>query len=83
MTLYGGTTGSSIDVSVLCDGNEDSPKKLSFSALSGLGEKVFAQEAKPENLSARFFKFRIEFNDVTELFGMQIGASMVREWGAM
>lgn len=83
LTLYGRTSGSSINISVLADGDENNPKNIRFSALSSLGNKLFSQEAKPENVGGRFFKFRIEFNDVTELFGMQIGASTIREWGAM
>ncbi len=83
VTLYGRTSGSSINVEILSDGNEQDLSDLSFSGLSGLGANLFAQEAKPENVAGRFFKFKIYFNDVTELFGMQIGASVIREWGAM
>ncbi|MEW6350877.1 MAG: hypothetical protein AB1646_17605 [Thermodesulfobacteriota bacterium] len=83
LTLYGKTSGSHMDVTIYADGDGSSGTTLTYSGLSDLGNRLFAQEQKPDNMQGRFFKFRIEFSDTTEIYGLQIGASVIRQWGAL
>jgi|GEM_PF-637754 len=83
LTLYGKTAGGRITVEVFSDGDQSSPIVLNFEDLSMLGSKLFAQEQESNNIAGRFFKFRISFTDVTDVYGLQVGASIVREWGKL
>lgn len=83
LTLYGRTDGNGITLKVYVDGNTASYTTYNFDDLDNLSGKLFAQEQSPQNVAARFFKFRIEFTDSTDIFGLQIGASVIREWGAL
>lgn len=83
MTLYGRTAGSGITVKIYTDGEVESPRVYTFSDLAGLENVLFAQEQKPQNVGGRFFKFRIEFTDATDVFGLQLGISVIREWGEL
>jgi len=83
LTVYGKTQGSAVTLKVWVDGDTNSCFAYTFDQLDELSGKLFAQEQKPHNVAGRFFKFRIEFTDVTDIFGFQIGASVIREWGAL
>ncbi len=84
--IYGHTaTGKDITVKIWADGNTDpdSPNyTILLSDLDELGGRFFSREEASLNTQGRFFKFRIEFQDVAHIFGIQIGASLIREWGA-
>lgn len=83
LTVYGKTSGDRITVSVYSDGDESSPSTVTFNDLTDPGTRLFAQEQESDNIRGRFFKFRISFSDVTDVYGLQIGASVIREWGAL
>ncbi len=83
LTMYGKTEGTDITLKVFVDGATDTYTTYTFDRLDNLSNKLFAQEQKPHNVGGRFFKFRIEFTDVTDVFGFQIGVSVIREWGAI
>ena len=83
LTMYGKTEGTDITLKVFVDGATDAYTTYTFDQLNNLSNKLFAQEQKPHNVGGRFFKFRIEFTDVTDVFGFQIGVSVIREWGAI
>ncbi len=83
LTVYGKTSGDQITVTVYSNGDDSTFTSLNYQDLNSLGDRLFAQQQKPDNIHGRFFKFRIEFNDVTDIYGLQIGASVIREWGAV
>jgi hypothetical protein len=81
MTLYGKTEGPGVSLKTYVDGQTAPASAFVFDQLQNLSGRLFAQEQKPQNMAGRFFKFRIEFSGATDIFGVQIGASVVREWG--
>jgi hypothetical protein len=83
LTMYGKTQGPAVTLKVYVDGDTNNGSTYTFDQLDELSGRLFAQEQKPHNVAGRFFKFRIEFSDVTDIFGFQIGASVVREWGTL
>lgn len=83
LTVYGKTAGDRITVQVYSDGDESSPAVINFQDLTNPGTRLFAQEQESDNVRGRFFKFRISFSDVTDVYGLQMGASVIREWGAL
>jgi hypothetical protein len=86
LQLYGrASTGRNITVKIWTDGSADSANPariISLSDLDGLASQLFGLEEENVNTQGRFFKFRFEFTDVTDVFGLQLGVSLVREWGA-
>jgi len=86
LQLYGRTApGRDITVKIWTDGNSDGAhpgKSISLSDLHSLPNQLFGLEEENVNAQGRFFKFRVEFTDVTDVFGLQLGVSLVREWGA-
>jgi hypothetical protein len=83
LSLYGKTADDAITVSVFSDGDASTPTVAEFRDLSNLGAKTFALQQESHNVQGRFFKFRITFNDTSEIYGLQIGTSLIREWGAL
>lgn len=86
LQLYGrASAGRSISVSIWTDGNSDAAKPsriVSLADLDSLAGQLFGLEEENVNTQGRFFKFRFEFTDVTDVFGLQLGVSLIREWGA-
>jgi hypothetical protein len=83
LTLYGKTDGPGITVKVYTDGHTEPIGTFLFDKTAGISGKLFAQEQKPQNVAGRFFKFRFELQDPTDIYGLQIGTSVIREWGAV
>jgi hypothetical protein len=83
LSLYGKTAADPITVSVFGDGDISIATVAEFHDLSDLGSKTFALEQESHNVQGRFFKFRIAFNDTSEIYGLQVGTSIIREWGAL
>jgi len=83
LTMYGKTIGDQIILKVFADGDTSSYLTYTYDKLDNLGDKLFAQEQKPQNAAGRFFKFRMEFSGATDIFGLQVGASVIREWGSL
>jgi len=83
LTLYGSATGDVVKLEAFTDGEESVVHTLQFRGLSDLEGRCFGEDQLPENLAGRFFKFRLSFNDMTAIYGLQIGTSIVREWGAV
>lgn len=83
LSLYGKTADDIITVSSFTDGDTSAATVAEFHGLSNLGGETFALEQESHNLQGRFFKFRIAFNDASEVYGLQIGTSLIREWGAL
>ncbi|MBI5569308.1 MAG: hypothetical protein HY914_05120 [Desulfomonile tiedjei] len=87
LRLFGRTAaGKTIGLKIWVDGNTDSSRPDSSLLLSDLdiaASRFFAREDESLNLQGRFFKLRIEFQDITHLYGLQIGVSLIREWGAL
>jgi len=83
LSLYGKTADDAITVSAFADGDTSVSTVAEFHDLSNLGNKTFALEQESHNVQGRFFKFRIAFNDASEVFGLQISTSLTREWGAL
>ncbi|MEJ2719192.1 MAG: hypothetical protein P8182_19005, partial [Deltaproteobacteria bacterium] len=83
LTIYGKTEGTGITLKVYVDGDTESCTSYEYDQLNDLAGKLVAQQQKPQNVGGRFFKFRIEFTGVTDIFGLQIGASVIREWGIL
>ena len=54
-----------------------------MSELTSLQGRFFGQEEESLNIQGRFFKFRIECTDLTHIYGLQLGVSLIREWGAL
>ncbi|MBI4965355.1 MAG: hypothetical protein HY913_18910 [Desulfomonile tiedjei] len=86
LQLYGRTVaGESITVKIWADGKTDASNPVAgicLSSLEGLPNQLFGLEEENVNTQGRFFKFRFEFSDVTDVFGLQLGVSLIREWGA-
>ncbi len=86
LQLYGRTTpGQNITVKIWSDGKTDASNPASaidLASLDGLPDQIFGLEEQNVNIQGRFFKFRFEFSDVTDVFGLQLGANLIREWGA-
>jgi hypothetical protein len=86
LQVYGRTIKeNAIVLKIWTDGSADTEVPsytLSLDSLNELGSTFFSSEEESLNARGRFFKFRIEFQDVTHIFGMQIGMSPIREWGA-
>lgn len=81
LSMYGKCASGPISVAVYCDG-EDSPRlTLSFDDLAGLGTRPFALEQESNNIQGRFYKFRISFTGPADIYGLQLGMAVVREWG--
>ena len=83
LSLYGKTADDAITVTAFADGDTSASTVAEFHDLSNLGNKTFALEQESHNVQGRFFKFRIAFNDVSEVFGLQIATSLIRDWGAL
>lgn len=83
LTIYGKTAGGEITLKVFTDGDTSTYAEYRYDQLDDMSERLFAQEQKPQNVAARFFKFRVEFTDVTDVFGLQVGLSVIREWGQL
>ena len=83
LSLYGKTADDTITVTAFGDGDTSAAIVAEFHDLSNLGGKTFALEQESHNLQGRFFKFRIAFNDASEVYGLQIATSLIREWGAL
>lgn len=82
LSIYGKSRSGPIAVAVYADG-EDSPRlTLSFDDLAGLGARPFALEQESNNIQGRFYKFRISFSGPADIYGLQLGLAVVREWGA-
>jgi hypothetical protein len=83
LSLFGNTADDAITVTAFADGDTSASTVAEFHDLSNLGNKTFALEQESHNVQGRFFKFRIAFNDASEVFGLQIATSLMREWGAL
>ncbi len=83
LSLYGKTAGHAITVSAYGDGDSSDATVAEFHDLSNLGSKTFALEQESHNVQGRFFKFRIAFSDASEVFGLQMASSLIRDWGAL
>jgi hypothetical protein len=83
LSLYGRTADDVITVSAFGDGDTSVPAVAEFRDLSNLESKSFAVEQKSSNVQGRFFKFRIDFSDASEVYGLQIATSLIRQWGAL
>jgi hypothetical protein len=86
LQVYGQTTsGNGVTVKIWTDGNADPDVPsftLSLDDLFEQGDTFFSHEEESFNVQGKFVKFRLEFQDVTQIFGIQIGTSLIREWGA-
>lgn len=80
-TIYGKTGGNALALEVFTDGSQSSAAKMAFTNLQVPGNELFSREQIPGNVKGRFFKFRFSFTDVTDLYGLQVGGSIIREWG--
>ena len=72
-------------VKIWTDGNADPDAPAFTLSLDDLTERegtLFSHEEENFNVQGRFVKLRLEFQDVTQIFGIQIGTSLIREWGA-
>ena len=87
LQVYGQTSaGRDLTLKIWKDGNSDpnSPDKtIVLNQLNSLQSRFFGQEEESVNIQGRFFKFRIECTDLTHIYGLQIGISLIREWGAL
>ncbi len=87
MQMYGQTSaGRDLTLKIWRDGNTDpnSPDNtIVLNELNSLGSRFFDREEESVNIQGRFFKFRIECMDLTHIYGLQIGISLIREWGAL
>lgn len=87
LQVYGQTSiGRDVTVKIWTDGNTDpaSPNHvMSLTDLDDVTGRFFGREEASLNIQGRFFKFRIEFQDLAHIYGMQIGTSFIREWGAV
>jgi hypothetical protein len=84
--LYGQTeAGRQVVVKIWADGNTGATAPNHVMTLTELDcvNRGFSREEATLNIQGRFFKFRIEFPGRTHIYGMQIGTSFVREWGAV
>ncbi|AFM25971.1 hypothetical protein Desti_3313 [Desulfomonile tiedjei DSM 6799] len=82
LSLYGKCKTGPITVSVYCDGEVTPRFNVQFHDLSEIGGKMFALEQEAQNVQGRFYKFRISFTGPTDIYGLQLGLSLIREWGA-
>jgi hypothetical protein len=83
LSIYGKTADDAITVNAFADGDTSASTVVEFHDLSNLGNKTFTLEQESHNVQGRFFKFRIAFNDASEVFGLQIATSLIRDWGAL
>lgn len=82
LSIYGKSSSGPISVSVYCDGEQNPRLTLNFDDLADLGGRPFALEQESNNIQGRFYKFRISFAGPTDIYGLQLGFALVREWGA-
>ncbi len=83
LSLCGKSENHMITVNMFSDGETCVPVVVEYQNLSSLGSHSFALEQEPNNLQGRFFKFRIAFSAESEVHGLQIAMSLVREWGSL
>jgi hypothetical protein len=83
LSVYGNTADDAIVVTAFADGDTTASTVAEFHDLSNLASKTFALEQESHNVQGRFFKFRIAFNGASEVFGLQIATSLIRDWGAL
>jgi len=87
LQVYGQTSaGRDLILKIWKDGNSDPKapdKTILLNQLNSLQSRFFGQEEESVNIQGRFFKFRIECTDLTHIYGLQIGVSLIREWGAL
>jgi hypothetical protein len=85
--LYGqAPPATTVTIKMWKDGNADTAapdKTVLLSELSASADTFFSRDEESVNVQGRFFKFRIEFEDVCQIFGLQMGVSLIREWGAV
>jgi len=81
LTAFGKTSGDKIIIEIYTDGDESSPTVLNCESLSILADRSFGQQQVPNNIAGRFFKLRILLQDTTDFYGLQLGLSLIREWG--
>jgi len=79
--IYGKTAGNAVALEVFTDGSQTRAATMAFANLHGSNGEHFSREQIPANVRGRFFKFRFSFTDVTDVYGLQVGASIIREWG--
>jgi hypothetical protein len=81
--LYGDTKGS-LTLSVYRDGNDtcETGNSWTVSNIDFDSGKTFSVNFKHRNIRARFFKLRMDFSDVTNIYGLQLGLAAEREWPA-
>ncbi|HMK34563.1 MAG TPA: hypothetical protein VK463_05825, partial [Desulfomonilaceae bacterium] len=83
VSIHGKTVGGPVRIVINTDGDTSALVNLTFDDIATLGEKLFLLEQESNNVQGRFFKFTISFSGAGEIYGIQIGVSTIREWGAM
>lgn len=85
--LYGqASADAGITLRIWTDSSDErlaSPHLLTFSKLQGVPVAGFGREEQSLNLTGRFFKFRLDFQGPTRLYGMELDVSLLRQWGAL
>jgi len=78
--LYGDTKGT-MTLTVYRDGNDvaDTGNVFTISQLDFDVAKMFSISFKHRNIKARFFKLRLDFTDVTNIYGIQMVLAPERE----
>ena len=83
VSVFGKTPGTPVDIKVFKDGDMESPIVVQCGDLSCPDNRLFRSTQAPVNITGRFFKFRIAFSGPSDIYGLQVGASVVREWGPL
>ena len=83
ISVYGKAEEGPVTIDVFSDGSQTAAATLTFDNLSGDSSTDFVRRQVPLNIRGRFFKFRIAFEGVAQIHGLQAGVSVFREWDSM
>ena len=78
--VFGWSAGGLLTVSVAVDGDESHATSLPFDLSRGDDHRFFCSQHAATNITGRFFRLRLDFQGPTEIYGLQIASSVVREW---
>lgn len=79
--LFGWSAAGLVTVSIAVDGSESPAASMAFS-LSPCDNSFFWSHHAAANITGRLFRIRLDFQGPTEIYGLQIASSVVREWPA-
>ncbi|MGC9030185.1 MAG: hypothetical protein ACP5LD_10990 [Desulfomonilaceae bacterium] len=82
IALFGWSAAKPVVMTIAVDGDTSHVVSLEFPLPSAKAERFFAATHAETNITGQFFRFRLDFEGPTEIYGLQIASSVVRQWPA-